>query len=61
MAGGLNTMTKLEIQQKLEKIYIELDELQETKLAQYDEELLWEIGEAMGSVDNALTVLEERE
>ena len=55
----MTKLNKLEIQQKLEKIYVELDELQETELAQHNEELIWEIGEAMGSVDNALTVLEE--
>ena len=54
-------MTKEEIQQTLEEIYSKLDVLQETELAQNDEEFIWEIGEAMGSVDNALTVLEERE
>ena len=57
----MKKMTKEEIQQTLEEIYSKLDVLQETELAQNDEEFIWEIGEAMGSVDNALTVLEERE
>ena len=52
-------MTKPEIQKKLEKIYEELDELQETEVAQNDTELMWEIGEAMGSVDNAIDILDK--
>jgi hypothetical protein len=53
-------MTKPEIRQKLEKLYEELDELQETEVAQNDEELMWEIGEAMGSVDNAIDILDKK-
>ena len=52
-------MTKQEIIKKLEDIWKELDTLQETKEAQNNDELMWELGEAMGSVDNALSVLEE--
>lgn len=54
------SMTKPEIRQKLEKLYEELDELQETEVAQNDEELMWEIGEAMGSVDNAIDILDKQ-
>ena len=55
----MTKMTKEEMTVLLEEIYSKLDGLQETELAQHNEELIWEIGEAMGSVDNALTVLEE--
>lgn len=55
----MTSMTKPEIRQKLEKLYEELDELQETEVAQNDEELMWEIGEAMGSVDNAIDILDK--
>lgn len=39
---------------KLRMMYVQLDDFQETVEAQSDEELMWLIGEAMGSIDNLL-------
>jgi len=50
-------MSKKEIQEKLEKIWQELDEIQETNYAQKHEDFINEIGEAMGYVDNAIDCL----
>lgn len=51
-------MTRKQIQAKLEKMWDELDVIQETDVAQNNEELMWEIGEAMGSIDNAIDILD---
>ena len=50
-------MTKKEIIETLNQIYKDLDKLQETDLAQADDEIMWELGEAMGSLDNAIDIL----
>ena len=60
-------MTTEEMIKRLHEIWNELDELQETKLAQDTSEqceeeedgLLWYIGEAMGHIDNAIDCVEE--
>lgn len=39
---------------KLRMMYVQLDDFQETDEAQGDEELMWLIGETMGSIDNIL-------
>ena len=52
-------MTKKEILKKLKNMWEELDNIQETHTCQKDDELMWEIGEAMGSIDNAIDVLEK--
>lgn len=39
---------------KLRMMYVQLDDFQETDEAQGDEELMWLIGEAMGSIDNLI-------
>lgn len=51
-------MTKKEIKEKLQSLYEELDKIQEEDIAQDNSELMWEIGEAMGSIDNAIDLLE---
>lgn len=51
-------MTKKEIKEKLQSLYEELDKIQEEDISQNDSELMWEIGEAMGSIDNAIDLLE---
>lgn len=43
----------------LETVAEELDQAQETDEAQNNEELMWEIGEAIGFVNNALDLCEE--
>lgn len=48
-----------ELYQALEEMWATLDELQETDFAQNSEELMWEIGEAMGAIDNALDIIED--
>ena len=55
-------MTRKEIIEKLEKISEELDELQETELLQMEDgddedTAMWNIGEAMGCIDNAIDYL----
>ena len=51
-------MTKKEIKQKLQSIWDELDKIQEEEISQNNSDLMWEIGEAMGSIDNAIDILE---
>ena len=52
----MTSMTKAEtkIKKKLEELYEALDDLQETSTAQTNGDLMWEIGEAMGHIDNAI-------
>ena len=59
-------MTREEIIEKLEKISEELDALQETELLQMEDgddknAAMWNIGEAMGCVDNAIDYLNNEE
>jgi len=51
------TDTETKIKKKLEELYDALDELQETSTAQANGSLMWEIGEAMGHIDNAIDSL----
>lgn len=51
-------MTKKEIKEKLQSIWNELDKIQEEEISQDNSDLMWEIGEAMGSIDNALDILD---
>lgn len=51
-------MTKEEIIKKLNEMYEELDKIQEQEISQNNKELMWEIGEAMGYIDNAIDILE---
>lgn len=51
-------MTKKEIKEKLQSICNELDQIQEEEISQNNSELMWEIGEAIGSIDNALDLLD---
>lgn len=51
-------MTKKEIKQKLQSIWDELDKIQEEEISQNNSDLMWEIGEAMGSIDNAIDILD---
>ncbi len=53
------TIEKEEILEELKDMYEKLDNIQEKDACQKDEELMWEIGEAMGSIDNAIDVLEK--
>jgi hypothetical protein len=57
-------MIKPEIKDKLVELYEALDEIQETDYAQdtddgSDDTFIWNIGEAMGYIDNAIDMLEE--
>jgi len=52
-------MTDTEIKKKLEELYDVLDELQETSTAQTNSTLMWEIGEAMGHIDNAIDSIDK--
>lgn len=59
-------MTREEIIEKLEKISEELDALQETDLLQTEDSddkntAMWNIGEAMGCIDNAIDYLDNKE
>lgn len=56
---GTKTPTAQQITDVLDDILDLLDDIQETSVAQNNEELMWEVGETMGSVNNALDVLEE--
>jgi hypothetical protein len=56
---GTKTPTAQQITDVLDDILDLLDDIQETSVVQNNEELMWEVGEAMGSVNNALDVLEE--
>jgi hypothetical protein len=56
---GTKTPTAQQITDVLDDILDLLDDIQETSVAQNNEELMWEVGEAIGSVNNALDVLEE--
>lgn len=51
-------MTKKEIKQKLQSMWDELDKIQEEEISQNNSDFMWEIGEAMGSIDNALDILD---
>ena len=53
------TPTAQQITDVLDDILDLLDDIQETSVVQNNEELMWEVGEAIGSVNNALDVLEE--
>lgn len=46
-----------DIADQCEKMYNVLDQLQETDLAQADEDFMFEIGEAMGYLDNVVDIL----
>lgn len=45
-------MTKTDIIEALERIWDELDAMQEEDVIQDDPQALWDIGEAMGAVAN---------
>ena len=51
-------MTKKEIKEKLQNMSKELDQIQEEEISQNNSELMWEIGEAIGSIDNVLDLLD---
>lgn len=51
------TGAETRIKKKLEELYDALDELQETPTARTNGELMREIGEAMGHIDNAVDSL----
>ena len=55
----MTSMTKAEtrIKKKLEELWDALDKLQETSTVQTNGDLMWEIGEAMGHIDNAIDSL----
>lgn len=57
-------MSKKEIIKKLEKVWEILDKIQESDLLQDEEEdkdtAIWNIGEAMGCIDNAIDILRDR-
>lgn len=52
---------KKNISKKLQKVYEILDEIQEFEEVQKDADLMNEVGEAMGYIDNAIDTLELRE
>ena len=52
-------MTKDKIKKILESIYDKLDNIQESDYVQTHGAMMFDIGEAMGSVDNALDDLEK--
>ena len=52
-------MNKKEMLEVLKNMWNTFDDLQEEDIAQKDEELMWELGEAMGSIDNAIDILED--
>jgi len=58
-------LTKGQIITKLEMIWEILDEIQEQDILQNEEEgqdtAIWNIGEAMGAIDNAIDILNEKE
>ena len=45
---------------KIEQMLDDLDEIQELDQCQDDSELMWEIGEAIGSLNNALDIIENK-
>lgn len=45
---------------KIEQMLDDLDEIQELDQCQEDSELMWEIGEAIGSLNNALDIIENK-
>ena len=45
---------------KIEQMLDDLDEIQELDQCQDDSELMWEIGEAIGSLNNALDIIEDK-
>lgn len=59
-------MTKEQIIAKLEKVYGMLDEIQETDILGEEDgddknTAMWNVGEAMGCVDNAIDIIEGKE
>ena len=56
-------MTQLtrSIVSKLNQMYESLDEIQETWIAQENKELLVELGETMGHIDNILDIIKNRD
>lgn len=50
-------MTQSSIVSKLNKMYETLDEMQETCIFQMHKELLVELGETMGHIDNILDII----
>lgn len=53
-------MNKKEMLEVLKNMWNTFDDLQEEDIAQKDEELMCELGEAMGSIDNAIDILEDQ-
>lgn len=56
---GTKTPTAQQITDVLDDILDLLDDIQETQVVQDKEDLMWEVGEAIGSVNNAIDILEE--
>ena len=59
-------LTKEQIIKKLDKIYSMLDEIQESDILQEEDgddedTAIWNIGEAMGCIDNAIDIINEKE
>lgn len=53
-------MNKEEIIEKLKKLWEELDNIQEQDIVQENGQAMWEVGEAMGAIDNAIDELENQ-
>ena len=51
-------MQELVVLKKLYEMIDELDEIQEMDFVQENEDLMWEIGEAFGSIQNAIDIIE---
>lgn len=56
---GTKTPTAQQITDVLDDLLDLLDDIQETPVVQDKEDLMWEVGEAIGSVNNAIDILEE--
>lgn len=62
----MTKLTKEQLIAKLEKIWDMLDEIQESDILQTEDgddedTAIWNIGEAMGCIDNAIDIINEME
>lgn len=49
----------MELLNEIDKMLERLDQIQELDIAQNDDELMWELGEAIGSLNNVRDIIEE--
>lgn len=49
----------MELLNEIDKMLERLDQIQELDIAQNDNELMWELGEAIGSLNNVRDIIEE--